>query len=141
MVTIERKMTQGEIEEFLSKPNLARIGTLNPDGSPHVTPIWFLLGDGCVTFTTGKNTRKASNLSRDNRVCLCVDERDPPNRSVVLNGNAVSLGDMTKEYLQEISIHYLGEERGREYSEEMEVPSTIYRIQLTRVISWYYATL
>jgi len=70
-----------------------------------------------------------------------VDERDPPNRSVVLNGNAVSLGDMTKEYLQEISIHYLGEERGREYSEEMAVPSTIYRIQLTRVISWYYATL
>jgi hypothetical protein len=43
--------------------------------------------------------------------------------------------------LQEISIHYLGEERGREYSEEMAVPSTIYRIQLTRVISWYYATL
>ena len=140
MVTLERKMTQGEIEEFLSKPNLARIGTLNSDGSPHVTPVWFLLGDGYVTFTTGKKTRKARNLSRDNRVCLCVDERDNPNRSVVLNWNAVSLGDMTREYLLEISIHYLGEERGREYSEEMEEPSTIYRIELSKVISWYYTT-
>ena len=93
-----------------------------------------------MTFTTGKKTRKARNLSRDNRVCLCVDERDNPNRSVVLNWNAVSLGDMTREYLLEISIHYLGEERGREYSEEMEEPSTIYRIELSKVISWYYTT-
>ena len=140
MVTIERKMTQGEIEEFLSKPNLARIGTLNSDGSPPCDPVWFILGDDYVTFTTGKKTRKARNLSRDNRVCLCVDERDNPNRSVVLNGNTVSLGDMTREYLLEISIHYLGEERGKEYSEEMEEPSTIYRIELSKVISWYYTT-
>jgi nitroimidazol reductase NimA-like FMN-containing flavoprotein (pyridoxamine 5'-phosphate oxidase superfamily) len=105
-----------------------------------VTPVWFLLGDGYVTFTTGKNTRKDRNLSGDNRVCLCVDETDPPNRSVVLKGNAVPLGDMTKEYLLEISTQYLGEERGREYSEEMEVPSTIYRIEITKVISWYYTT-
>ena len=70
MVTLERKMTQGEIEEFLSKPNLARIGTLNSDGSPHVTPVWFLLEDGYVTFTTGKHSRKTRNLSRVARALI-----------------------------------------------------------------------
>ena len=106
MVTVEKRMTQSEIEEFLRKPNLARIGTLSRDSSPHVTPIWFLYTNGVVTFSIGKNTQKARNLSRDNRVSLCIVEREHPNRTVILNGNAVSLGDTTKEYLLQISIHF-----------------------------------
>jgi len=30
MVTVEKRMSQSEIEEFLRKPNLARIGAINP---------------------------------------------------------------------------------------------------------------
>jgi len=141
MVTVEKRMTQSEIEEFLRKPNLARIGTLNPDGSPHVTPIWFLYANGVVTFSIGKKAQKARNLSRDNRVSLCIDEREHPNRTVILNGNAVSLGDTTEEYLLRISIQYLGEERGREYAQEKEgFPSITYRVEPIKTISWYYMT-
>jgi len=141
MVTVEKKMTQSEIQEFLMKPNLARVGTLNPDGSPHVTPIWFLYADGAVTFSVGKSTQKARNLSRDSQVCLCIDEREHPNRTVILNGYVISTGDTSKEYRLRISVHYLGEERGREYAQEMEdFPSIAYRVEPTKIISWYYVT-
>jgi len=141
MVTVEKKMTQTEIQEFLMKPNLARIGTLNPDGSPHVTPIWFLYSDGAVTFSIGKGTQKARNLSRDNRVSLCIDEREDPNRTVILNGYAIPMDDTSREYRLQASIHYLGEDRGREYYRETEdFPSTTYRVEPTKTISWYYVT-
>lgn len=85
MAASEKKMTRQEMGEFLLEPSIARIATINPDGSPHVTPIWFIYANRRVTFSIGKNTMKARNLSRD-RVSLCVDESEHPNRTVLIQG-------------------------------------------------------
>jgi nitroimidazol reductase NimA-like FMN-containing flavoprotein (pyridoxamine 5'-phosphate oxidase superfamily) len=35
-----RKLTPAEIKEFLAGPVVARIGTVDEDGVPYVTPVW-----------------------------------------------------------------------------------------------------
>ena len=46
--------------------------TINPDGSPHVTPLGVVEHSGSWYFTSGPATRKSRNLARDPRCVLSV---------------------------------------------------------------------
>ncbi|KQH78043.1 pyridoxamine 5'-phosphate oxidase [Mycobacterium gordonae] len=46
--------------------------TINPDGSPHVTPVGVQAVDGTWYFTSGPATRKSRNLARDARCTVSV---------------------------------------------------------------------
>jgi PPOX class probable F420-dependent enzyme len=52
------------------------LATINPDGSPHVTGVGALWGDGHFWFETGQDTRKGKNLARDPRCTISVAARD-----------------------------------------------------------------
>jgi nitroimidazol reductase NimA-like FMN-containing flavoprotein (pyridoxamine 5'-phosphate oxidase superfamily) len=41
------KLSPEEIDEFLAQPIIARIGTVKPDGAPHVAAIWQQWDGGC----------------------------------------------------------------------------------------------
>lgn len=72
----------------MKKPNIAKIATLNADGSPYVNPIWYEY-DG-VYFYLGARARSQAvkNILRDGRVCLCIDEPTQPHTRVVIQGTA-----------------------------------------------------
>ena len=40
MSAAEGKLSPQEIDEFLALPIIARIGTVKPDGAPHVATMW-----------------------------------------------------------------------------------------------------
>jgi pyridoxamine 5'-phosphate oxidase-like protein len=46
--------------------------TINPDGSPHPTPVGVVQRDGTWYFTSGLSTRKSRNLDRDPRCTVSV---------------------------------------------------------------------
>jgi hypothetical protein len=73
--TIEARLDQG-IEQTPGGggPNrhTSWLATIDADGSPHVTAIGALWGDGCFWFETGQTTRKGRNLARDPRCTLSV---------------------------------------------------------------------
>jgi hypothetical protein len=48
------------------------LATIDADGSPHVTGIGALWGDGAFWFETGRKSRKGRNLARDRRCTLSV---------------------------------------------------------------------
>ncbi|MET9972570.1 PPOX class F420-dependent oxidoreductase, partial [Streptomyces sp. NPDC006356] len=74
-----QKMTDEEWRAFVSRgTRTAKLSTVRADGSPHVTPIWFVLDGDDLVFTTGKSSVKGRNLARDGRVALCVDDDRPP---------------------------------------------------------------
>ena len=50
--------------------------TIDPDGSPHVTGVGSLWGDGCFWFETGQSTRKGRNLARDPRCTVAIATQD-----------------------------------------------------------------
>lgn len=59
--------------------------TVNPDGSPHVTPVGALWVDGTFWFQTGAGTRKARNVVRDPRCSIAVSVLGA---DVVIDGDA-----------------------------------------------------
>ena len=47
--------------------------TLRRDGSPHTTPVWFLLIDGTFWIASSTVNVKVENVLRDARVSLALD--------------------------------------------------------------------
>jgi PPOX class probable F420-dependent enzyme len=86
--------------------------TLRVDGSPHVTPVWFVyLGD---TFWIGSGERnvKVRNVVHDPRVSLALEDGDEP---VVAEGRArVHRGRLRTDVLAAISAKYDGWDAGVE---------------------------
>lgn len=69
---------------FLREDRVGVVGTLNADGSPQLTTMWYLLADdGTLIMTTLSRTQKVKNLRRDPRITFCVGDKT---RSVSLSG-------------------------------------------------------
>lgn len=60
--------------ELLSSRLIANLATLNPDGTIHLVPMWFLSEDGSVLMPTSGASRKAKNVERDPRSTVMIDD-------------------------------------------------------------------
>ncbi|MEO0564845.1 MAG: TIGR03618 family F420-dependent PPOX class oxidoreductase [Chloroflexota bacterium] len=81
--------TDAELDAFLSQPSLvARLSTINPDGTPHTMPIWYEWRDGEIIVSTQVIQRKVKNMQRDPRVTVLIDTCDFPYRGVMIYGEA-----------------------------------------------------
>ncbi|MFB9499040.1 PPOX class F420-dependent oxidoreductase [Saccharothrix mutabilis subsp. capreolus] len=88
------------------------LATVNPDGSPHVSPMWVDIEDDHIVFNTAVGRVKEENLRRDPRLSLsCVDPADPYDR-VVIRGRAVDfvLGEEADRSIDALARKYLGVE-------------------------------
>jgi PPOX class probable F420-dependent enzyme len=115
---VAQKMTNEEYKSFmLDRARTAVLATVRADGRPHVAPIWFDLHDDILVFTTGENTVKASNMRREPRVSLCVDEEEPPFHFVAIEGTSeLSAWDPDLLYwATRIGGRYMGSDRADEY--------------------------
>ncbi len=95
--------------ELISRPVLASLATLNPDGSPQITPLWVDLDGDDVVFNTAQHRVKARNLERDHRVAVTVIDPDDQYNVVAFRGSVV---DVTTEgadaHIDALSKKYLG---------------------------------
>jgi PPOX class probable F420-dependent enzyme len=62
------------VSSFLASPRYATIATLNPDGTPHQTVVWYLLRDDHLVLNSKVGRRWPTNLLRDPRLSLTVED-------------------------------------------------------------------
>lgn len=128
-------MNQEEIREFLMKETFTgKLGTINKDGSSHITPIWYILDENnYITFTTYFKSVKAKNLLRDSRICICVDDQTPPFSFVIVYGVAKVNSKSTDILIwtTKIAERYMGKELSLEYGKRNAIEGEL----LIKVIS------
>ncbi|MFJ2609127.1 PPOX class F420-dependent oxidoreductase [Streptomyces sp. NPDC091279] len=134
-----QKMTDEEWRAFLSEgTRTAKLSTVRADGSPHVTPIWFLLDGDDIVFNTGATSVKGRNLVRDGRVALCVDDDRPPFDYVVVRGRATVSEDLDEltYWSARIAGRYMGEDRAEEFGARNGVPGELLvRVRIEKVLA------
>jgi general stress protein 26 len=83
-----RALEAAELRAFLlAGTRTAKVAVVRRDGSPLVTPVWFLPDeDGSIMFETGRSSVKGRALSRDPRVSICVEDDEPPFGFVRVDG-------------------------------------------------------
>ena len=110
-------MTQEQQEVFLKQPEVAVISTIDEFGRPRSAPIWFLWEDGAAYMFTARRTLKWRNLQSRPYASLCVDKRDAPYSSVVLDGPVQETDRPLYELVLSMALRYYGEEKGRAFAE------------------------
>ena len=60
------------LEEFLAPSRIAVVATVGRRGIPQLTPNWYRYADGTLTISTTKERVKFRNLSRDERLAVCI---------------------------------------------------------------------
>ncbi|WP_210586143.1 PPOX class F420-dependent oxidoreductase [Streptomyces sp. GESEQ-35] len=134
-----QKMTDDEWRAFVSHgTRTGKLSTVRADGSPHVTPIWFVLDGDEVVFNTHGRSVKGRNVARDGRVALCVDDDRPPYAYVVLTGRARVSEDLAelRHWAGLIGARYMGEERAEEFGDRNGVPGELLvRVSIDKVLA------
>ena len=94
---------------LISRPVLASLATLNPDGSPQITPLWVGLDGDDVMFNTAQGRKKARNLERDARVAVTVIDPDDQYNVVALRGTVIDVTtDGADADIDALAKKYLG---------------------------------
>ena len=57
----------------LTRAQVAWLTTLRGDGSPHSTPVWFVVDGDVISVATAARNAKVRNLRSDPRVSIAVD--------------------------------------------------------------------
>ena len=95
--------------DLLTRPALAHLATLMPDGSPQVTPVWFDLDDGHVRVNSVKGRRKDRNIRADARVALSICDPDNPYRYLEIRGRVVAITEQgAREHIDALAKKYMG---------------------------------
>jgi PPOX class probable F420-dependent enzyme len=106
------------VRAFLDEPRFAVLGTLNEDGSTHLTVIWYDRRDDEPIVNTTAPRKKAANIGRDPRVSLLVGESD---RYVRLDGTAriIATGDAALRDIHDLAVRYDGETAAEKQTREV----------------------
>jgi PPOX class probable F420-dependent enzyme len=72
-----RRLSRPEIEELLAFDIPAHLATIDADGYPRITPIWFVWEDGAFVMTSVAGRPHLNNLARDPRAAISIDTEDP----------------------------------------------------------------
>ena len=135
-----RALEAKELRAFLlAGTRTAKVAVVRRDGSPLVTPVWFLPDeDGSIMFETGRSSVKGLALSRDPRVSICVEDDEPPFGFVRVDGTAELSHDLDEllAWTTRIAARYMGEDRAEEFGRRNAVPSEmLVRVRPERVIA------
>lgn len=104
-------------QAFLREVRFAVLGTINPDGTPQLTTMWYLLEDNTIVMNTKVGRAKERNMRRDSRISVCVADGY---NYVTLSGRVEMNDDpkIAQHDIYRLSARYHGEEKARRQMEE-----------------------
>jgi nitroimidazol reductase NimA-like FMN-containing flavoprotein (pyridoxamine 5'-phosphate oxidase superfamily) len=122
---------------------IVRVGTLLPNGDPHVVPLWFVWLEEGVYVTCRRTSRVWANLARDSRAALEFDRGRAwaEHQGLMLRGRAELLGSDNPSVKEAISAWFekyrtdLGGAGFELYSSQVAEPA-MFRLRPDRVAAW-----
>ncbi|WP_394432914.1 PPOX class F420-dependent oxidoreductase [Streptomyces sp. SGAir0957] len=97
-----------ELKALLDTKVFINVATIQPDGSPQVSPVWAKRDGDDVLFSTTVDRRKEKNLRRDPRVTVLVQPADNPYTYAEIRGTAEITTEGGQELIDELSLKYTG---------------------------------
>jgi len=134
-------LTQEETEIFLSRPLIARLGTINEDGTIHIAPIYFKYEKGEFILGTQKVSRRVRNIKRNPKVTLLIDDPTPPFKAVLVYGQAELEYDNVVQKRTAIFEKFSPTEQAVRSAEGIcnKWPSVVIRLKPDRIVSFDYS--
>jgi PPOX class probable F420-dependent enzyme len=122
---------------FLEEKRFAVVGSKNPDGSPHLAVMWYLLDGDDIVVNSAQGRIKDRNLAADPRISVLVEDEY---RWLRVDGTANISHDQTTAHaaIRRLAMRYYEDERRTEeamknhFSKQHRIT---YRLPIRRVAS------
>ena len=102
---------------FLQERRFAVLGTINKDGSPQLTTMWYLLEGDTIVMNTRAGRIKERNMRRDQRISVCFADGYV---YVAITGRVEMIDDslVAQHDIFRLALRYDGIESARQQMEE-----------------------
>lgn len=106
-----------KVRTFLQERRFAVLGTINPDGSPQLTSMWYLLEGDTIVMNTKAGRMKDRNIRRNPHISICVPDEYS---YVTVSGIAEIIDDpqTAQSDIYRLAVRYDGEESAKRQMEE-----------------------
>ncbi len=143
MYTQPHHLSDAEVQSLLEEEAVARICSLNEDGTIHATTVNYKYEAGQIMVATPPASRKARNLVRNGEVTILVDvigEGLSGTRGAIVYGRA-ELQDIEFSQLLAINEGWMSSEKVEDWTKAlMELTEwVLISIEPQKVASWDYA--
>jgi len=141
------RMSDAEIDEFLSGRHTMNVASFNHDGTIHLVAMWYAVLDGHPVFWTFGKSQKIKNLQRDPRITLLVESGDEYGEliGVEIVGQATVLTehDDIMAIGEAVYARYFGEvtDEVRPFVELTGAKRFGVRVKTDKVVSWDHKKL
>lgn len=98
-----------KLKAYLDTPVFIVVGTVQPDGSPQLSPVWVKRDGNDVVFSTTLGRQKEKNLRRDPRVTVLLQPFDAPYTYAEIRGTATLSTEGGQELIDELALKYTGQ--------------------------------
>ena len=134
-------LTQDELVAFLNEAPIARLSSMNPDGTIHTAPVYFKYDNGDILIGTQEVTRRVRNTRQNSNVTVLIDNQTPPYKGVVIYGEAEL--DYEDVIAKRVAIfeRYMPTENAQQFATGLAnsfVP-VIIRVKPSRIVSYDYS--
>ena len=121
------KMSDGDITQFLNDQLAIQVGTINKNGTPHLTTLWYTTHNDSIVFHTYTKSQKILNLKRDNRATVLSESGDNYSnlKGVMIYSEASiidgeSKSDKVLEIIEKVAVKYSDASVSKSYLKAME---------------------
>ncbi|KUL52879.1 pyridoxamine 5'-phosphate oxidase [Streptomyces sp. NRRL F-4489] len=97
-----------KLKELLDSPVFVTVATIQPDGSPQLSPVWVKRDGEDLLISTTVGRRKERNLRRDPRISVVLQPFDAPYTYAEIRGEAIVTTEGGQELIDELSLKYTG---------------------------------
>lgn len=130
------------MSSLVAEQRKLQLGTMNPDGTPHLVTMFYAMVDDKIAFWTYRASQKARNIERDPRVTCLIEAGEDyfELRGALIYGNAKVLTEQNE-------VRYVGAEVVRRmmdleddavtpFVEHTAAKRHAYIVEPVRVASW-----
>ena len=134
-------LTQDELVAFLSEAPVARMSSLNPDGTIHMAAAYFKYDNGDILIGTQDITHKIRNIKNNPNVTVLIDNQEYPFRGILIYGVAVLDYEDVIAKRASIFERYMPAQDAQEMAADLSSRflCVVIRIKPKRVTSYDYA--
>lgn len=106
-----------KVKDFLQERRFTVLATINQDGTPQLTTMWYLFENDMIVMNTKAGRVKERNMRRDPRISVCFENGYS---YLTISGTAELIDDpeIAQHDIHRLAVRYNGEERARQQVEQ-----------------------
>jgi len=99
-------MLTASVREFLQKPLIARMSTIDPNGYPHTVPVWFALDGDDIVIISASDTRKVGHILANSKGAVTIGGDPADGAGYLIKGDFLIEADPEDGWVRKLTYRY-----------------------------------